>query len=148
MEYADEVEREHATRLAEAQHAIAVEQPHSGLRPWPELTEQERSEATASAARYLRAGRRAGLFALEPAEPIMLSLRDHPSGEAISRDAFEVFLQKMMAEQGGDRLPVLDHGEAHAVASLLDELAKRFAGEPLGRLARELALRLYDRVGL
>ncbi|HUR07619.1 MAG TPA: hypothetical protein VM347_34110 [Nonomuraea sp.] len=42
----------------------------------------------------------------------------------------------------------LDAGEGEAVAALLDELAALYSGERLGRLAQELAVRLYDRMGL
>ncbi|MEU4229408.1 hypothetical protein AB0F17_34370 [Nonomuraea sp. NPDC026600] len=146
-EYADDTEREHASRLAQARHAIAVEHPLSGLPPWSELAEQERLEAAATAALYLRAGRRAGLFPFDADEPVMLSVKQ-PSGEAMSRDDFEAFLRRMMGDQRGERLPVLDYDETHVVASLLDELAARFAGERLGWLAREMAVQMYDRIGL
>jgi hypothetical protein len=42
---------------------------------------------------------------------------------------------------------VLSEGEALAVAALLDEPAGVYAGEQLGTLARELAVRIYDRLG-
>jgi hypothetical protein len=45
-----------------------------------------------------------------------------------------------------DRLPLLSEGEAGAVAALLDELAGVYAGEGIGRFARELAVRIYDRL--
>jgi hypothetical protein len=35
-----------------------------------------------------------------------------------------------------------------AAASLLDELAARFADEPLGQVAHEMAVRLYDQIAL
>ncbi|MGW5689106.1 hypothetical protein [Nonomuraea sp. NPDC003754] len=53
-----------------------------------------------------------------------------------------------MAAAAGERLPLLEAGEAEAVAALLDELAARHPGEGLGQLARELAVRLYDWMGL
>jgi hypothetical protein len=46
------------------------------------------------------------------------------------------------------RLALLTHGEALVAAQLLDELAGVYDGEPLGALARDLAVRLYDRLGI
>lgn len=46
-----------------------------------------------------------------------------------------------------DRRPLLAYGEAHAVAALLDEYAAIYRPEPISRLARELALRIHDRLG-
>lgn len=45
-------------------------------------------------------------------------------------------------------LPLLTAGEAMSTAQLLDELAGVYAEEPLGRLARDLAARLYERLGI
>jgi hypothetical protein len=47
-----------------------------------------------------------------------------------------------------ERLPLLTEGEALAIAGLLDELAAVYVREPLGRLAREQAVKLYDRLGI
>ncbi|MEV0169103.1 hypothetical protein [Nonomuraea fuscirosea] len=76
------------------------------------------------------------------------SMRDHHTGRPLTRDDLEAFLRTRMAATAGERLPLLAAGEAEAVAALLDELAARHPGEDLGRLARELAVRLYDRMGL
>ncbi len=46
------------------------------------------------------------------------------------------------------RLPLLNEQEALAVAALLDELAGVYDGEALGRLARAMAVRIYDRLGI
>lgn len=46
------------------------------------------------------------------------------------------------------RLPLLTEPEALAVAALLDELAGVYDSEQLGHLARDLAVRLYDRLGI
>jgi hypothetical protein len=46
------------------------------------------------------------------------------------------------------RLPLLTEAEALVVAALLDELLGVYPGEPLGALAREMAVRLYDRLGI
>ena len=46
------------------------------------------------------------------------------------------------------RLALLNEQEALVVAALLDELAGVYDGEPLGRLARAMAVRIYDRLGI
>ena len=46
------------------------------------------------------------------------------------------------------RLALLNEQEAQAIAALLDELAGVYPGEDLGRLARAMAVKLYDRLGL
>ncbi|MFI6637139.1 DNA translocase FtsK [Nonomuraea fuscirosea] len=66
FEYADDVEREHARRLAAARQALAAEHyadyPEStGLFPFPGAQDA----LMVDAALYLRAGRRAGLFAFD-----------------------------------------------------------------------------------
>jgi hypothetical protein len=43
---------------------------------------------------------------------------------------------------------VLSEEEGLAVAALLDELAGVYNGEDLGQLACELAVRIYDRLGI
>ncbi|MFI6485712.1 hypothetical protein ACIBH1_47940 [Nonomuraea sp. NPDC050663] len=53
-----------------------------------------------------------------------------------------------MASGGDERQALLEPGEAEAVASLLDELSARHREQPLGTLARELAVRLNDRLGI
>ncbi len=45
-------------------------------------------------------------------------------------------------------LPLLNEAEASVVAALLDELAGVYSNEALGRLARTMAVRIYDRLGL
>ena len=54
-----------------------------------------------------------------------------------------------MDDVRGERLALLDDGEARVVAALLDELAA-LCGErdPVGELAREMAVRLNDRRGV
>ena len=48
----------------------------------------------------------------------------------------------------GFTCPVLSEEEGLAVAALLDELAGVYNGEDLGQLARELAVRIYNRLGI
>ncbi|WP_329082461.1 hypothetical protein [Streptosporangium sp. NBC_01469] len=146
--YADATEREDAERLAMARHQIATEDVHSTALSWQELTAEERSEAMSDAVRFLRAGRRAGLYAFPAAPPVTAAAID-PSGRPISRADYENFLRQWMGrEENTDRLPLLDGGEAFVVAALLDELAGTYPGEPLGQLAREMAVRLNDRRGI
>jgi antitoxin (DNA-binding transcriptional repressor) of toxin-antitoxin stability system len=74
-----------------------------------------------------------------------------PQGDPVFRDDYAVFLAKggVSALDGADAVGVtLTAGETEAVSSLLDELAAVYPGEPLGRLARTLAVKINDRVGL
>ncbi|WP_329431142.1 hypothetical protein OG339_47245 (plasmid) [Streptosporangium sp. NBC_01495] len=146
--YADATEREDAERLAKARHQMATEDVHSTALSWQELTAEERSEAMSVAVRFLRAGRRAGLYAFPTTPPVTAAVTD-PSGRPIPREDYENFLRQWMGRQENtDRLPLLDGGEAFVVAALLDELAGTYPGEPLGQLAREMAGRLNDRRGI
>lgn len=45
-------------------------------------------------------------------------------------------------------MALLDEQEAQVVASLLDELAGVYQGEDMGRLARLMAVRPFDRLGI
>ncbi|MER5649641.1 hypothetical protein [Streptosporangium sp. NPDC002524] len=83
------------------------------------------------------------------APPVTASIRDYSSGQPIPRNEYEIFLRNWMDRAGGKgQLPLLDAGEAHVVAALLDELAGEYKDEPLGRLAREMAVRINDRMGI
>lgn len=69
-------------------------------------------------------------------------------GRPIERDEYAQALSDQAVRLPlGDRLPLLAYGEAHAVAALLDEYAAICKPEPISRLARELALRIHDRLG-
>lgn len=84
----------------------------------------------------------------DPTQRPTASIRDadeHP----LDRDEYaEALAEQSRAATPDQRLPLLGEGEATAVAALLDELADVYPDEDLGRLARNLALRLYDRLGL
>jgi DNA-binding PadR family transcriptional regulator len=68
-------------------------------------------------------------------------------GHPLDRDAYAAQLRdRIDADRLGPRLELLREGEATTVAALLDELAGIYPDENLGRLARELAVRLYDRL--
>lgn len=70
-------------------------------------------------------------------------------GHPLDRDEYaEALTLQSHAATPDQRLPLLGEGEATAVAALLDELAGHYPEEDLGRLARNLALRLYDRLGI
>lgn len=47
-----------------------------------------------------------------------------------------------------ERRALLTENEAQVVAELLDELAAIYADEPIGRTARTMAVRLWDRLGI
>lgn len=147
FEFADDVEREHATSLAVERQAIAA---RSGAAPtFAELTDEEQQREIVGAAWWLRAGRRAGVYAFESGRsPVVASTRSYPDGGPISRDDYEQMLRKRLEGGDGERLPLLDREEGQVVAALLDELAALFPHEDLGRLAREQAVRIYDRLGI
>lgn len=72
----------------------------------------------------------------------------YTDGSPISRDDAAARLEKDLdATDRQDSLTV-QAGEAHVVAELLDELAAVYHDEPLGWLARHVAVRLYDRLGI
>lgn len=71
------------------------------------------------------------------------TLDDQP----LDRDQYTQQLQHTANRASGRLVPVQD-GEAEAIADLLDELAAVYRGEPMGDLARTLAVRLNDRRGV
>ena len=142
-----------AARLARARHDLAVRA--AGIPPWADLTDQERRDSTLEAQHYLTAAAAAGFAiavltdgeAQRPAR-VTAGMRD-THDQPLDRDEYAGDLQQRADEaRGQERLPVLSEGEGLAAAELLDELAAVYRGEPLGQLARELALRLYDRLGI
>jgi hypothetical protein len=71
------------------------------------------------------------------------------SGQQLSRDEYDDHLwQRLNAAQGAERPVQLSEAEAQVMAELLDELSALYPGEKLGRTAREMAVRLYDRLGI
>ncbi|WP_433513835.1 DNA translocase FtsK [Nonomuraea sp. CA-143628] len=64
FEYADDVEREHARRLAAARQAMAAEFSPD-YPPFDQLTPGAQEASMVDACLYLRAGRRAGVFAFD-----------------------------------------------------------------------------------
>ena len=85
---------------------------------------------------------------LTPPARVTATIRD-TDNRPISRDDYASHLEAR-AELGRTeaRLALLSEDEAQAVAALLDELAGVYRGEALGQLARSLAVRVYDRLGL
>src|SRR6266508_3051985 len=70
-------------------------------------------------------------------------------GQPLDRNAYAADLRgRTDTDRLGPRLELLREGEATAVAALFDELAGVYPGEDLGELARELAVRIYDRLGI
>ena len=71
--------------------------------------------------------------------------------QPISRDDYATYLNKKLdrARQGETRPgPKLNQDEGVVIAELLDVLAAVYPGEDLGRLARAMAVSLYDRSGI
>ena len=139
-------------RLARARQQLAT---HAGAPSWDELTVAEQKQAIQEAAAYLRAAAAAGIAvaAIDPGEMsaparVTASVRG-VDGRPLSRDDYAAHLQaRAELGRGEQRRPLLGDEEAQAVAALLDELAGVYRGEDLGRLARELAVILYDRLGI
>ncbi|NYD25012.1 hypothetical protein [Kineococcus aurantiacus] len=94
-----------------------------------------------------------GLLAPAPAvEPARLTttVKD-PAGRPVSRDIVDAALWRKLdaekaAQQHSVRLRILSEAEAQVVMQLLDELSGVYAGERLGNTARELSVRLHERL--
>lgn len=123
-----------AGRLSRSRQTLATS---TGALPWDELGPTEQDESAHEAQRYLDAA--AGIaVAAVAADSISVpprvtaAIRD-TSGQTIARDTYASHLQAR-AELGRQarRLPILSEDEAQAIAELLDELA----------------VRIYDRLGL
>ena len=69
-------------------------------------------------------------------------------GRPVDRDAYAQDLQQRLDDERGGRRPILNDAETTVIAELLDELAAVYPGETLGTLARELSVRLWDRLGI
>lgn len=69
------------------------------------------------------------------------------AGNPIGRDEYASLLEGERLVLGGPSISI-KAAEAYMAAALLDELAAIYTGEQLGRLARELAVKLYDRLGI
>lgn len=70
--------------------------------------------------------------------------------QPIPRDDYAAYLNTKLDRAAGESLPGpnLNHAEGTVVAELLDVLAASYPGEDLGKLARSMAVRLYDRMGI
>lgn len=70
------------------------------------------------------------------------------NGEPLDRDDYAEYLDRVLALPDDGRRVELTGHEAEAVASVLDEVAAIYRGEALGKLARRLAVKLFDRAGV
>lgn len=91
-----------------------------------------------------------GWYDTRRTDGVTASVRDHDTGQPFDRTVWGERLGmcadiRPAADEEGVRLTA---GEAEAVASLLDEYAALFPGEDIGKLARILAVRIYDRAGV
>lgn len=125
-----------AGRLARSRQTLVTS---TGALPWDQLGPTEQDESAHEAQRYLGAAAAAGTaVAAVAADSISVpprvtaAIRD-TAVQAIARDTYASHLQAR-AELGRQarRLPILSEDEAQAIAELLDELA----------------VRIYDRLGL
>ena len=129
---------------------------------WSELDERQRSDRIRWAQRYLDAAAAAGLAIaavddrdLSTPRRLTAMVRG-TDGQPLERDEYaeslRVELELHGGRAGGDALAErqlrLSDGQAGVAAALLDELAGVYRDEDLGRLAREVAVILYDRLGL
>lgn len=142
-----------AVRLARARQQLA----HDGVSAptWDHVDDQEQQLATLEAKAYLKAAHRAGivLAAVDPgdipAPPRLTAMVRGLGGRPLDRDEYARHLAgEAPATAWERRVPILSVQEAQAVAALLDELAGVYREEDLGHFARELAVRIYDRLGL
>lgn len=76
----------------------------------------------------------------------MVGVRD-TKDNPIDRDEYADHLVKEFARPNQDDLSIRA-SDVQVAAELLDELAAIYRGELLGRLAREVAVKFYDRLGI
>ena len=154
-----------ARRLAEHRQRIA-ERSGGPAVAWTDLTEQERQDSTLIAQHYLDAAAAAGLAiadagvttpAADTRPARVTAMVEDLEGNPIPRDEYAEQLQARLDLAGGirtrgaaveDRTITIPEALAEVAAELLDELAGVYPREPLGRLARSVAVFLYDRLGL
>jgi hypothetical protein len=70
------------------------------------------------------------------------------NGAPIPRDEYAAGLVKELSATDRQGTLTIKEADAYVTADLLDELAAVYRGEPLGFLAREMAVKLYDRLGI
>ena len=78
---------------------------------------------------------------------VLAGLVDIHAGN-IPRDEYAADLVKELDATDRQGTLTIKEADGHVIAALLDELAAVYRREPLGQLARELAVRLYDRMGI
>ena len=76
----------------------------------------------------------------------MATLRD-TDGNPVSRDGYALDLEEQLDAPGRQGNLSIKAADVYVAAELLDELAAVYEDEPLGRLARRLAVKLYDHLG-
>ena len=108
------------------------------------------------ASNYLKAAAAAGIavaavdLALDVPAPARVTATVRDLGDRpLDRDDYASHLESRAGRGLRDeRVPLLSSEEGQAVAALLDELAGVYRNEDLGRLARTLAVRINDRLGI
>lgn len=75
------------------------------------------------------------------------NMRD-TAGKPVPLDGYARHLRATLESPYSREQVEVSRGDVEAAASLLDELSALYPGEDFGRLAREIAVRLYDRSGV
>jgi antitoxin (DNA-binding transcriptional repressor) of toxin-antitoxin stability system len=77
------------------------------------------------------------------------TMRSAENGLPIDRTEYAEFVRAVWQQPGTSEEPVtVRRGTVEAAALMLDELAGTYAGEDFGRLARQLAVVLFDVAGV
>lgn len=84
-----------------------------------------------------------------PGNGLTATMRSYEDKMPINRTAYAAHVRAVADQEGtGDEPVTVRRGTVEAAALMLDELAGTYAGEDFGRLARELAVRLFDAAGV
>ncbi len=84
-----------------------------------------------------------------PGNGFTATMRSYEDKMPIDRTAYAAHVQAVADQEGTGEEPVtVRRGTIEAAALMLDELAGTYPGEDFGRLARQLAVRLFDAAGV
>jgi hypothetical protein len=139
-----------AVKLAQAVHEFTSNV--GPIIPWNELSESDRANRCREAEIYIHVAARSGVAIADldatPRARLTATVRDLDN-RPLDRDDYASHLEARAGRGLHDeRMPLLSSEEGQAVAALLDELAGVYRNEDLGRLARTLAVRINDRLGI
>ena len=116
----------------------------------PRLCQAKLDAATSSLSRLGHTVPEPGGYPAEiPTPRRRTAMMGDTGGDPLKRDEYAARFDAEAARLPiADRQPLLGDGEAGAVGALLDEVSAVYRGASLGQLARELGVRLYDRLGI